>query len=83
METQKKRDDDDLVYTNTDRETNNEQSEEKYWIEKIKTNDLESDKSETDERYQRNFQNYSKVLIAKKQEMMMTLLLLILIWILM
>ena len=66
METQKKRDDDDLVYTNTDRETNNEQSEEKYWIEKIKTNDLESDKSETDERYQRNFQNYSKVLIAKK-----------------
>ena len=53
METPRKRDDDDIVDTDTDRETNNEQSEEIYRIEESKTNNLESDKSETDERDKR------------------------------
>ena len=36
METPKKGDDDDLVYTDTYQETNNEESEEIYRIEKSK-----------------------------------------------
>ena len=38
METPKKGDDDDLVDTDTDQETNNEESEEIYRIEEIKKN---------------------------------------------
>ena len=35
-ETQKEVDDDDIAYTDTDKETNNEESKEIYWIEDSK-----------------------------------------------
>ena len=53
MEPPPKGDDDDLVDTDTDRETNNEESEEIYRIEESKKYHLESDRSETNERDQR------------------------------
>ena len=49
----KKGDDYDLVDTDIDRETNDEESEEIDRIEEIKENNLESDKLETDERDQK------------------------------
>ena len=47
----KKVDDDDVLDTNTDQETNEEESEGKDQREESKNNNLEYDKSETDERY--------------------------------
>ena len=64
METPKKGDDDDLVDTDTDRETNNEESEEMYWIEESQKKDLESDKSETDKIYQRKHPELLKILVC-------------------
>ena len=49
----RKGENDDIVDTDIDRETDDEESEEIYRIEESKEDNLESDKSETDERYQR------------------------------
>ena len=46
-------DDDNLVDTDIDQETNDDEPEEIYQTEERKEDNLESDKSETDERYQR------------------------------
>ena len=76
----KKGDDDDLVDTDTDQETNNEESEEMYWIEESKKIYLESGKSETDKIYQRKHPELLKILDSQKTGDMITLLLMILIW---
>ena len=49
----KKEDDDDLVDTDIYREINYEESEERDQIKERKEDNLESDKSETDKKYQR------------------------------
>ena len=66
IDSQKKGDDYDPVDTAIDREITDEESEEKDWIEERKEDNLESDKSETDKRDQREIQNYLKGLIAGK-----------------
>ena len=76
----KKGDDDDLVDTDIDRKTNDDESEEIYQIEEIKENNLQSDKPQTDERDKREHPEILKLFYIKKQEMMMTLLILISIW---
>ena len=48
IDSPKKKDDDDLVDTDIDRETNDEESEETYQIQKNKEDNFESDKSETE-----------------------------------
>ena len=53
IDSSKKGDDHDLVFTDIDRETNDEEYEEIDRIEESKADNLESNKSETDERYQR------------------------------
>ena len=60
IDSQKKGDDDDIVDTDIDRETSDEESEGKYQAEERKGDDLESDKSETDEIYQRYNQELFK-----------------------
>ena len=67
METPEKGDDDDLVHTDTDLETNNKESEGKYQIEESKKYYLESDKSETDERDQRENEERFKMLETPKK----------------
>ena len=52
MKTPTKEDEDDLVHTDNDQDTNNEWSEGKDQIEERKKDNLESDHSETDERDQ-------------------------------
>ena len=71
METPQKGDDYDLVDTDTDRETNNEESEEIYRIEESKKKYLESDKSETDEIDQIEISDLLKRIDIQKKEMMM------------
>ena len=73
-------DDDDLVDAHIDMETNDEESEEIYQIEESKEDDLDSDKSETDGRDQRENPELLKRIYSSKKEMMMILLILILIW---
>ena len=53
IDSSKKGDDHDLVFTDIDQETNDEEYEEMDRIEESKADNLESNKSETDERYQR------------------------------
>ena len=57
-----------------------EESEEIYQIEESKEDDLESEKSETDEIYQVEDPELLKRIDSKKKEMMMILLILVLIW---
>ena len=64
IDSQKKGYDGDLVDTDIDRETNDEESEGKDHIEKSKEDNLESDKSETYKRNQREIKNYLKGWIA-------------------
>ena len=66
METQKEGYDDDIVNTDTDQETNNEESKEIYRIEDSQENDLESDESETDERDHRKHPDLHKIIDSQK-----------------
>ena len=63
METPTKGDNDDLVDTDTDQETNNEESEDIYWIEE---SNFFLDQSETDERHQRKHQELLKMIKSQK-----------------
>ena len=65
----KKIDDDDLVDTDTDQDTNKEELQGKYQREESKKDNLESNKSETDEKYQReNNELFKKYGNPKKED---------------
>ena len=66
MDSQKKGYDDYLVDTDIDRETNDEESEEIDRIKESKKDNLELDKSETDERYQREHPELLKIIDIQK-----------------
>ena len=72
-------DDDDQVDNDTDQGTSEAESEGKYQTEESKKDDLESDESESDERYQRKVRYYLKVCKSLQKDIMMIQLILIMI----
>ena len=56
-----------ICHTDIDIEKNDEESEEKYHIEENKEDNLESDKSGSDERYQRENQELFKNMDSQKK----------------